>query len=154
MGDFYEMFSDDALIASKILGITLTTRDKGKEDAVPMCGVPYHSASSYISRLIRQGMKVAVCEQGEVCSTSKGLVPREVKQVITPGLIIEDDHLVSDHANYLMAVCRDGKKERYGIACIDISTGDFRVTEAASSKDFVSEVHRVSPREVVSRERR
>ncbi|MRR39511.1 DNA mismatch repair protein MutS, partial [bacterium] len=150
MGDFYEMFSDDALMASKILGITLTTRDKGKEDAVPMCGVPYHSASSYISRLIRQGIKVAVCEQGEVSAGSKGLVHREVKQVITPGLIIEDDHLVSDHANYLMAVCRDGKKDLFGIAFIDISTGDFRVTETVSFKDFQSEVHRVSPSEVIT----
>ncbi|MFA5654731.1 MAG: DNA mismatch repair protein MutS, partial [Desulfomonilia bacterium] len=81
MGDFYEMFYDDARTASKILGIALTTRDKGRENPVPMCGVPHHSASSYISRLIRQGLKVAICEQSEPAGAAKGLVRREVVQV-------------------------------------------------------------------------
>lgn len=150
MGDFYEMFYEDALTASRILGLALTTRDKGKENPIPMCGLPYHSSSSYISRLIRHGLKIAVCEQGEITGSVKGLVHREVVQVITPGLIVEDDHLVSDKPNYLMAVCRDAKKGCYGIAFIDISTGDFRVTEVDSARDFHSEVHRVSPSEVIA----
>ena len=150
MGDFYEMFCDDALEASKVLGIALTTRDKGRENPVPMCGVPYHSADSYISRLIRQGYKVAVCEQSEPANASKGLVRREVVQVITPGLILQDDHLVSDRANYLMAVCRDARKNSFGIAFIDISTGDFRVTGMDSEKDLLNEIHRVSPSEIIA----
>ncbi len=150
MGDFYEMFYEDAYRASRILGIALTTRDKGKENPVPMCGVPYHAASGYISRLIRLGNKVAVCEQGELKAGSKGLVPREVVRVITPGLIVEDDHLTSEKANYLMAACTDGRKDLYGIAFIDISTGDFRVTEVTSRQDFENEVHRISPSEIIA----
>ena len=100
MGDFYEMFYEDAHIASRILGIALTTRDKGRENPVPMCGVPHHSASSYISRLIKQGLKVAICEQSEPADAAKGLVRREVVQVITPGLILEDDHLICEKPNY------------------------------------------------------
>jgi hypothetical protein len=123
------MFHHDAVGASRLLGIALTTRDKGKENPVPMCGVPYHSASSYISRLIRAGHKVAVCEQAEAPSAAKGLVRREVVRIITPGLVVEDDHLVRDRANYLMAVCSSLKNGRYGVAYIDISTGDFRATE-------------------------
>ncbi|MGC9324888.1 MAG: DNA mismatch repair protein MutS [Desulfomonilia bacterium] len=149
MGDFYEMFYDDALIASRILGITLTTRDKNRENPVPMCGVPYHSAASYISRLIRLGKKVAICEQSQDGSSVRGLVHREVVQVITPGLIVDDRHLISDKANYLMAVHKDGKSQTSGIAFIDISTGDFRVTEVGSSQDFINELHRVSPSEII-----
>ncbi|MBN2298840.1 MAG: DNA mismatch repair protein MutS, partial [Deltaproteobacteria bacterium] len=150
MGDFYEMFLDDAVHASRILGIALTTRDKGKENPVPMCGVPYHAASGYISRLIRLGNKVAVCEQGEVKDGAKGLVPREVVQVITPGLIVEDNHLAGDSANYLMAASLDHKGGVYGIAFIDISTGDFRVTEVASWQDFECELSRISPSEIIT----
>lgn len=150
MGDFYEMFYDDALKASKVLGIALTTRDKGRENPVPMCGVPFHSANPYISRLIRQGFKVAVCEQSEPANASKGLVHREVVQVITPGLILEDDHLISEKANYLMAVSCDARKSRFGLAFIDISTGDFRVTEIGSGEDFQHELHRVSPSEIIT----
>jgi DNA mismatch repair protein MutS len=150
MGDFYEMFYDDAVKASKLLGIALTTRDKNKENPVPMCGVPFHSATSYISRLIRMGNKVAVCEQGEVDSGAKGLVHREVVRVITPGLIVEDDHLSSDKANYLMAVWGDPGQEFYGIAFIDISTGDFRVTEVSSRPDLRGEMYRVSPSEILT----
>ena len=150
MGDFYEMFFEDALVASRALGLALTTRDRGRENPVPMCGVPCHSANPYISRLIRQGYKVAVCEQGEAGSTGKGLVHREVVQVITPGLIVEDDHLTSEKANYLMALACDPRGSRFGIAFIDISTGDFRVTEVDSHRDLLAEMHRVSPSEVVA----
>lgn len=150
MGDFYEMFYDDALRASKLLGLALTTRDKGKENPVPMCGIPYHSASSYISRLIRAGNKVAVCEQAEAPSPSKGLVKREVVRIITPGLIVEDDHLNGERANYLMAVDSGYRQGSFGIAFIDISTGDFRATEVSSRQDLLSEIFRVGPSEVLT----
>jgi DNA mismatch repair protein MutS len=147
MGDFYEMFYQDAIEASKILGIVLTTRDRAKENPVPMCGVPYHSASSYVAKLIKAGRKVAVCEQGEV--GGKGLVKREVVQVLTPGLINEETHLDSRSSNYLMAVFQDDKNDSYGIAFTDITTGDFRVTELNSRNDFISEVCRISPSEIL-----
>ncbi|MCU0575698.1 MAG: DNA mismatch repair protein MutS [Desulfobacterota bacterium] len=150
MGDFYEMFYDDAVRASKLLGLALTTRDKGKENPVPMCGVPHHSASSYISRLIRTGNKVAVCEQAEPAAGVKGLVKREVVRIITPGLIVEDDHLTREKANYLMAVCGGPRHGSFGIAFIDISTGDFRATEVSSRQDLVSEVFRVGPSEILT----
>ena len=123
MGDFYEMFLDDAVEASKILGIVLTTRDKGKKNPVAMCGVPYHSSSTYISRLIKAGRKVAVCEQGEI--EGKGLVRREVVQVLTPGLVNEETHLEGALPNYVMAVSYDEKSAEYGISFADITTGDF-----------------------------
>ncbi|HHO74898.1 MAG TPA: DNA mismatch repair protein MutS [Deltaproteobacteria bacterium] len=150
MGDFYEMFHDDAVHASRILGIALTTRDKGRENPVPMCGVPCHAASAYISRLIRLGNKVAVCEQAEIKDGAKGLVPREVVQVITPGLMVEDDHLSTDRANYLMAMSCQPKGNLYGIAFIDISTGDFRVTEVKSRQEFEGELSRISPSEIIT----
>ena len=150
MGDFYEMFYDDALKASKLLGLALTTRDKSKENPVPMCGVPYHSASSYITRLIRLGHKVAICEQAEPLPGTKGLVHREVVRIITPGLIVEDDHLNRDKANYLMAVSTDAGNDAFGVAFIDISTGDFRVTEVSSSKDLEAEIFRVGPSEILT----
>lgn len=147
MGDFYEMFYDDAILASRILGITLTTRDKGKKDPVPMCGVPVKSASTYISKLIHAGEKIAICEQGKGSEYTKGLVPRQVVQVITPGLLLDDDHLPDESANYLMAICR-GKKE-FGVAFLDISTGDFRVTEVSSYQDLINEINRISPSEIL-----
>jgi DNA mismatch repair protein MutS len=147
MGDFYEMFYQDAIEASKILGIVLTTRDKAKENPVPMCGVPYHSATSYVAKLIKAGKKVAVCEQGEV--GGKGLVKREVVQVLTPGLVNEETHLDGSSSNYLMAVFYDDKTRSYGIAFTDISTGDFRVTGLASPNDFISEVCRIAPSEIL-----
>ncbi|MEN6476233.1 MAG: DNA mismatch repair protein MutS [Syntrophaceae bacterium] len=148
MGDFYEMFGPDALEAAPILGIALTTRDKGKEDAVPMCGVPFHSAQGYIARLIKAGRKVAVCEQGEM--NGKGLVPREVVQVITPGLIAEDAQLEGRKPNYLMAVCKNERQAVYGLAFIDITTGDFRVTELKGINDFHAEIDRVAPSEIIT----
>lgn len=153
MGDFYEMFHDDAVKASRILGLALTTRDRNRDNPVPMCGVPFHSASSYITRLIRLGNKVAVCEQGEIDPGAKGLVHREVVKVITPGVIVEDDHLSGSKANYLMAIWNDPKKEKYGIAFIDISTGDFRVTEVSTRPDMLGEIYRVLPSEILSFEK-
>lgn len=149
MGDFYEMFYDDALDASKILGITLTTRDKGKKDPVPMCGVPVKSASGYVSRLVHSGKKVAICEQTESALNSKGLVQREVVQVITPGLVLDDQVLDNERPNYVMALCPDKKTGRYGIAFLDISTGDFRVTEAKDAPEAINEIERINPSEIL-----
>ena len=104
MGDFYEMFFEDAVTAAKILDITLTSRDKGKEDSIPMCGFPYHAASSYISKLIEKGFKVAICEQVEDPKLAKGVVKREVVRVVTPGLVVDTDNLQAGENNYLAAL--------------------------------------------------
>jgi DNA mismatch repair protein MutS len=127
VGDFYEMFYEDAKAASKILQITLTSRDKNREDEVPLCGVPYHAASSYIAKLIRAGHKVAICEQMEDPKLAKTLVRREVVRVITPGTILEADLLDEKEANYLAALC--STPEGIGLAYLDLSTADFRLTE-------------------------
>ena len=126
LGDFYELFFDDAKEASNVLEITLTSREGGKEQRVPMCGVPYHSADSYIARLIQKGYKIAVCEQVEDPAHAKGVVRREVVQVITPGTVMDDHMLDEKRNNYLVAVCKSGTQ--YGLAAADISTGEFRYT--------------------------
>ncbi len=105
MGDFYEMFLDDALLASRILDIALTSRNKGSGDEIPFCGVPYHSVTPYIARLIETGHKVAICEQVEDPKQAKGIVRREVVRVVTPGLLIESESLLPDENNYLLALC-------------------------------------------------
>ena len=130
MGDFYEMFDDDALIGSKALDITLTSRSKD-ENASPMCGVPYHAADVYIARLIEQGFNVAICEQVEDPKTAKGLVKREVVRVITPGTVIDSNLIREDGANYLAAVFPTASG--YGLAYADISTGEFFAAEAEST---------------------
>ena len=128
MGDFYEMFFEDALTASKILEITLTSRNKNSKDAIPLCGFPYHAVSSYIAKLIEKGHKVAICEQVEDPKFAKGVVRREVVRVVTPGLVLDTENLRAKENNFLAAlVIRDG---RFGLACADISTGEFLVTEA------------------------
>ncbi|HOM29986.1 MAG TPA: DNA mismatch repair protein MutS [Deltaproteobacteria bacterium] len=149
MGDFYEMFYDDAVEASRILGLALTTRDKGKEHPVPMCGVPFHSAQAYIHRLIKAGRKVAVCEQSEPEAGSRGLMRREIVRVVTPAIALEDDHLERDRANYLMSLWRDPKSRTVGLAFIDVSTGAFRATELDGEDRLLSEIARVAPSEVL-----
>ena len=124
LGDFYELFFEDAVLASRELQITLTSRNKEKGVAVPMCGVPHHAADTYISRLIRKGHKVAVCEQMEEPRLAKKLVRREVTRVITPGTASGTQLLSPRENNYLVAACRSG--ERIGLACVDLSTGEFR----------------------------
>jgi DNA mismatch repair protein MutS len=126
LGDFYELFFDDAVIAARELQITLTSRNKEKGVAVPMCGVPYHAAESYISKLIRKGFKVAVCEQTEDARVAKKLVRREVTRVLTPGTAA-DSWLSSEENNFLAALSKAG--ERVGFAALDLSTGEFRATE-------------------------
>ena len=151
LGDFYEMFFDDAVIVSKELGLTLTSRNKEKGQEVPLAGVPYHSANSYIAKLISKGYKVAICEQVEDPKQAKGLVKREVVRVITPGTIIETEYLDEKTNNYLMGIIV--KKENVGIAYIDITTGEFITYEEKKTKDYIykilGEINKISPREIV-----
>jgi DNA mismatch repair protein MutS len=147
MGDFYEMFFEDAVTASKILEITLTSRNKGKEDSIPLCGVPYHAASSYIAKLIGRGFKVAVCEQVEDPKLAKGVVKREVVRVVTPGLVVDGENLDAKQNNFLAALCPCG--DRFGLAFLDISTGEFRVTETRDAEFLLAEIGGLDLREVL-----
>ena len=123
MGDFYEMFFEDAVTASRVLEITLTSRNKNREDAIPLCGFPHHAASSYIAKLIEKGFKVAVCEQMEDPKAAKGVVKREVTRVVTPGLVLDTENLDAKENNYLAALTVRGG--RFALAFVDISTGNF-----------------------------
>ncbi len=147
MGDFYEMFFDDAATAARELEITLTSRNKTEEKPVPMCGVPAKAATAYIGRLIEKGYKVAVCEQMEDPSQTRGLVRREVVRVITPGMVV--DNLLLDAAahNFVVAVCRHG--ERIGISSLDVTTGTFRVTECDREAMIIEEIMRIDPAELI-----
>jgi DNA mismatch repair protein MutS len=147
MGDFYEMFFEDAKIASEILDIALTSRDKSKEDSVPLCGVPYHAASGYIQKLVDRGFKVAICEQMEDASQAKGLVRREVIRIVTPGMVLEDDFLKPKANNFLMAISLG--EERFGLATLDASTGDFLAAEVNTVQSLLDEVMRVEPKEII-----
>ena len=130
LGDFYEMFAEDAKVASKELDLTLTTRDRGKEkeDQTPMCGVPFHSAESYIARLVAKGYKVAICEQMEDPALAKGLVKREIVRVVTPGTVTESSMLDERKNNYF--ACVYGEAGEYGACFCDISTGAFTALAA------------------------
>jgi DNA mismatch repair protein MutS len=147
MGDFYEMFFEDAETASRILEITLTSRNKNDESPVPMCGVPHRAAATYIARLIENGYKVAVCDQVEDPATAKGLVKREVVRVITPGMIIDAEFLDARANNFILAVARSAGMS--GLAYLDISTGTFRVTESADFEAVLDEARRVAPKEIL-----
>lgn len=151
MGDFYEMFEEDAKTVSEELDIVLTTRDKGKEDPVPMAGVPYHSVDSYLQRMIKKGYTVAIAEQVEDPSEAKGLVKREVVRVVTPGTVIEEGLLEDSGNNFLMSLyCNDSSDDNgYGIAFVDISTGDFYVTQGEDEDDMFSELLRYEPSECI-----
>ena len=147
MGDFYEMFFEDAQVASRILEITLTSRNKKDEFAIPMCGIPYRAAKGYIARLINHGHKVAICDQIEDPATAKGLVKRDVVRVITPGMIVDDEFLDEKSNNYILAVARNNNTA--GLSYLDISTGTFRVSESPDLDAIVDEALRVAPREVL-----
>ena len=147
MGDFYEMFFEDAEKASQILNITLTSRNKNVASPIPMCGVPYKAAKTYIARLITQGYKVAICDQVEDPSKAKGLVKREVTRVITPGTILEDDLLEEKSHNYVLAM--DIRDKLVGLAYLDVSTGTFRLTETSRFNDALDEVLRIAPSEIL-----
>ncbi|MHB8138945.1 MAG: DNA mismatch repair protein MutS [Smithellaceae bacterium] len=127
MGDFYEMFFEDALTAAPILEITLTSRNKSKEDAIPLCGFPYHAASAYITKLVEKGFKVAICEQVEDPKNARGIVKRDVIRVITPGLVLDEENLKASENNYL--ACISSGSDTFGLAFMDISTGEFQVGE-------------------------
>ena len=143
MGDFYEMFFEDAEVASKALEITLTSRNKKDENPIPMCGVPYKAAQGYIARLIGQGYKVAICDQVEDPALAKGLVKREVVRVITPGMILDNELLDEKSDNYVLALARND--DTAGLSYLDISTGVFRVTESSDMNSIVDEALRISP---------
>ncbi len=147
LGDFYEMFLDDAVTASRILDITLTSRNKNSDEEVPLCGVPYHSAQPYIAKLVASGHKVAVCEQVEDPKSVKGIVKRDVVRVVTPGMVLESDMLTPDENNYLMVLARCDNA--FGVAVVDISTGEFRVTSVDSVADLGREIDGNQPREIV-----
>ena len=129
LGDFYELFYEDAMIASRELRITLTSRNREKGQPIPMCGVPYHAADGYIARLIRAGFKVAICEQMEQPGPGKKLVRREVSRVITPGTATDVAVLDARENNFLAGVAQDGATGRIGLALVDLSTGEFLATE-------------------------
>ncbi len=149
MGDFYEMFGEDAIKASRVLEIALTTRNKNSDEPVPLCGVPYHAADAYIAKLIKRGFKVAVCEQVEDPKTAKGIVKREVIRVITPGTLLEDNLLTPSENNFLLSIAPFKKK--IGLAFIDISTGEFYLAEFADSEreKLLGEVERIAPSEIL-----
>jgi DNA mismatch repair protein MutS len=149
MGDFYELFLEDAITASKVLDIALTSRDRQAENPVPMCGVPYHAAEGYVAKLVGAGYKIAVCDQVEDPRKAKGLVKREVTRVLTPGLIVDNQNLTSDQPNYLAAVRQPGAPKPLGLAFLDISTGEFRITELDSEENLVEELLRIGPKEVL-----
>ena len=147
LGDFYEMFMEDAVVASRVLGITLTSRNKGVENSVPLCGIPYHSSQGYIAKLISAGHKVAICEQVEDPKTVKGIVKREVVRVVTPGLVTDTETLDPKENNYLLAISTNDAG--YGIAHIDITTGEFRVAQLETLAQIESELGSLRPSEVL-----
>ena len=150
LGDFYEMFFEDALTASKALEITLTGKECGLEERAPMCGVPYHAVDNYLSRLVQQGYKVAIAEQMEDPKQAKGLVKREVIRVVTPGTLLSGQSLEDSKNNYLMGIVyMDGV---FGISAADISTGDYLVTEVKSERALIDEIYKYAPSELICNE--
>ncbi len=151
MGDFYETFYEDAKIASRVLGIALTSRDKNSGEPIPLAGVPHHAADSYLTKFIKAGYKVAICEQVEDPKKAKGLVKRDVIRVITPGTVIEPNILDKKSNNYLASISR--MNDCYGFAHVDLSTGEFSVTELETANKLMAEVERVHPAECLVSER-
>ncbi|MBD5560798.1 MAG: DNA mismatch repair protein MutS [Clostridia bacterium] len=150
LGDFYEMFFDDAQTAARELDLVLTGRDCGLEERAPMCGVPYHAVDSYIGRLVDKGYKVAVCEQLEDPKTAKGLVKRGITRIVTAGTLTSPEMLKEDENNYLMVIAAD--KDTYGISWCDVSTGEFSYQDRLSLRDLANEILRLHPREVLMTE--
>ena len=147
LGDFYEMFFDDAVTASRELELTLTGRDCGLPDRAPMCGVPYHSVENYIARLGKKGYKVAICEQMEDPALAKGMVKRDIVRVVTPGTLMEANMLEEGSNNYICSLCPAG--ERCGLAFADISTGSVLVTEVSGEMAAINELGKYAPHEVI-----
>src|SRR5262245_36091002 len=147
LGDFYEMFGDDAALGSQLLDLTLTSRNKGKPDEIPMAGVPYHAAHGYIARLLAAGHKVALCEQMADPKTTKGIVPRAVVRVITPGTAIHDDQLEGRENNWLAAL--EVQAAEVGLGFFDVSTGELALGSVASMAAALAELARIRPREIL-----
>ncbi len=153
LGDFYEMFGDDAVVASRELEIVLTSRSQGYAADVPMCGVPHHAVEKYVAKLISKGYKVAICDQLEDPKKAKKIVKRGVTRVVTPGTVLEDGMLEAKSNNYLLAI--SSEPDIYGIAVVDISTGEFAITEIGgkdASRKLLEEIGRLSPAEVLLKE--
>ncbi len=147
MGDFYEMFFEDAKTASRILGLTLTSRNKNQKDPIPMAGIPYHALNGYLTKMLRSGHKVAICEQTSLPGKSKGPVKREIVQVVTPGTAMNEEVLDSRSNNFLAALSINGN--RAGIAMADVSTGEFLAGDIPETKDWIQEIERINPAEVL-----
>lgn len=151
LGDFYELFLKDAKIAAEILGITLTTRSRGKDGDVPMCGVPYHALDSYLGKLVKHGYKAAICEQMENASETSGMVDRQVVRVVTPGTVLDDKNLKQKENNFILGIEFNNKK--LGLAYADLSTGELYLRQLEYQnleKDLAKEILRINPAEVIS----
>ena len=149
MGDFYEMFFDDARIAAPILEVVLTSRDKNKKDSVPLCGIPYHARDNYVAKLLKRGYKVAICEQVEDPSTAKGIVKREVTRILTPATALEIDTLSSDLNNFIISVYKN--EQSIAMASIDLSVSECEVRNFGNSEfdSFLNELYRKFPKEII-----
>ena len=150
LGDFYEMFFEDAKEASRVLEITLTKRDAKKENPIPMCGVPYHSANSYIETLINNGYKVAICEQMEDPKQTKGMVKREVVKVVTPGTMMEQGGMDENQNNYILSFIQN--ENGYALSYCDVSTGELKATNFEDESTLINEIITINPNEIVERE--
>ncbi len=150
LGDFYEMFFDDALVVSKELEITLTGKACGMEERAPMCGIPYHAAEGYLNRLVANGHKVAICEQVEDPKQAKGIVKREVIRIVTPGTNMDIQALDETKNNYIMCIVY--MADKYGVSLADVSTGDYYVTEVDSERKLIDEINKFSPSEIICNE--
>src|ERR1700741_2096215 len=147
MGDFYELFYDDARRASKLIDITLTSRGQSAGEPIPMAGVPYHSVDTYLARLVRKGESVAICEQIGDPSKAKGPVDRQVVRVVTPGTVTDEALLDERRDTLLAAVLREG--DRFGLAWLDLAAGRFTVLEGTGAEDLASEIERLKPAELL-----
>ena len=147
LGDFYEMFFEDALLASKELEITLTGRDCGMEERAPMCGVPFHSCEPYISKLVEKGYRVAICEQVEDPKEAKGIVRRDVIRIVTPGTNVLTQGLDETKNHFIMSIFSEN--DTFGLACCDLTTGEFMVTEVPGQDALHDEITRLEPAEIL-----
>lgn len=148
LGDFYEMFFDDAKVTAQLLNLTLTQRN-----GIPMCGIPHHAAEGYIARIIRAGKRVAICDQVEEAGESKGIIKRDITQILSPGTVMTDRHLAAHQNNFIVSICPDTAGTpgecTCGLALLDITTGDFRLTELADIRSLLAELKRVGPAEIL-----
>jgi len=149
MGDFYELFFDDAVRASRLLDITLTQRGHSGGKPIPMCGVPYHSLDGYLARLVKQGVSVAICEQIGDPTTSKGPVERQVVRIVTPGTVTDENLLDANRDNVIVAISQMADTAGYGIACLDMASGRFELTDVDTDDSLLAEIARAHPAEII-----